>query len=254
MLKHIPLRATLLLLFLFFAGCSRTVRYLPAEPPPPNIAPVLPAIPPPKLVSSRNMHFQPVITKNTAIVLDAGHGGEDFGTHSNTAPKYQEKYLNMSTVFLVKEYLEKMGYKPFLTRSTDEFISLEKRAAMANERVSDIFVSVHYNSAPSPQAEGIEVYFYDSDKDPQRAKSSDALAKSILHYVIENTKAKSRGVKHGNFAVIRETKMPAILIEAGFLTNDQEMLKIKDPIYMKSIAWGIARGIDEYVSKHSGGN
>lgn len=181
------------------------------------------------------------------IVIDAGHGGDDFGAHSNHRPYYQEKHLNLSTANLVKTYLSQYGYQTVMTRTRDLFISLDKRAAFANGKKPDLFVSVHYNSAPSKEAEGIEVYFYRSEKDKIRTKESKLLAQCVLEDVIENTRAKSRGVKHGNFAVIRETNMPAILIEGGFLTNDREMEKIKDPVYLKKLAWGIAKGIHEYI-------
>lgn len=183
------------------------------------------------------------------IVLDPGHGGDDFGTHSSSKPRYHEKSLNLSTSFLVKTYLEQLGYKIVMTRKDDRFISLERRAELANELTPNIFVSIHYNSAPSKEAYGIEVFYYRTDEDKERTAESKKLASSILKAVIGETKAKSRGVKHGNFAVIRHTKMPAILIEAGFLTNDDEMQKIKDPAYMKKLAWGIAQGIDNFVSK-----
>jgi N-acetylmuramoyl-L-alanine amidase len=73
------------------------------------------------------------------------------------------------------------------------------------------------------------------------------LAQTVLDHVIESTAAKSRGVKHGNFLVIRETEMPAILVEGGFLTNTSEMDRIKDPSYLKKLALGIAKGIQTYL-------
>jgi N-acetylmuramoyl-L-alanine amidase len=183
------------------------------------------------------------------IVVDAGHGGEDFGTHSLTKPRYQEKNLTLSTSVLLREYLVKMGYDVAMTREDDIFISLDKRAEFANGLNPLLFVSVHYNSAPSKQAEGIEVYYYKSDGDSERSRSSKQLADAVLRRTISNTQAKSRGVKHGNFAVIRETRMPAILIEGGFMSHEGEMSKIKNPGYIKQLAWGIAQGIHETASK-----
>jgi N-acetylmuramoyl-L-alanine amidase len=189
----------------------------------------------------------PLGKKTAVIVLDAGHGGEDFGTHSLGTPKYQEKYLNISTTLIVKKFLEQFGHKVIMTRDDDRFISLEKRAAFANEQNPQLFVSIHYNSAPSKEAEGIEVFFYNSDSNKSRTHQSKVLARAVLDKVLKNTQAKSRGVKHGNFAVIRETTMPAILIEGGFLSNVSEMEKLKSPAYLKSIALGIAQGIQEYI-------
>lgn len=183
------------------------------------------------------------------IMLDAGHGGEDFGTHSLGNPKYQEKYLNMSTTTMVKNFLQQFGYEVVMTRNDDTFISLDKRALFANEQKPRVFVSIHFNSAPSQEAEGIEVFYYRDDNNKSRTNQSKTLAKAILDKTVQNTQAKSRGIKHGNYAVIRETNMPAALIEGGFLTNAAEMEKIKNGAYLKSLALGIAQGIQEYLAK-----
>lgn len=182
------------------------------------------------------------------IFLDPGHGGQDIGTQSISKPRYQEKSLNLVTANFIKDYLQQLGYHIFLTRQDDVFISLDKRAQLANEQKPTIFVSIHYNSAPSSEANGIEVYFYQSAEDKSRTSKSKKLAQAILKNTIKQTKAKSRGVKHGNFAVIRETTMPAVLIEGGFMTNEDELQNLKDPGYLKKLAWGIAKGIDEYLS------
>lgn len=190
------------------------------------------------------------VVRRGLIVIDAGHGGEDQGTVSPFKPKYMEKSLNLVTARLVKGYLEQMGYQIYMTRNTDVAVQLNERAVIANKQNPLLFVSVHYNSAPSPQAEGIEVFYYKSDDNKGRTTSSKALGQAILDKVLESTSAKSRGVKHGNLAVIRETKMPAVLIEGGFLTNQSEMDKIKDPDYVKKLAWGISQGIDDYLTKN----
>lgn len=190
---------------------------------------------------------KPPFKKKKVIVIDAGHGGDDLGTQSTTKPRYKEKHLNLATAKLLEVYLQKMGYHIIMTRSDDTFIALEKRAGIANNIKSDLFVSVHYNSAPAKQAEGVEVFFYRDDSNKERVSSSKQLALLVLNKIIENTEAKSRGVKHGDLSVIRNTKMPAILVEGGFLTNDDEMKKLKNPEYLKRVAWGIAQGIQAYI-------
>ncbi len=186
--------------------------------------------------------------KKVWIMIDPGHGGEDFGTHSITPPRYQEKYLNLATSYMVQDFLKELGYKSVLTRHKDIFISLEERAQMANKEQPTLFVSVHYNAAPTTQAEGVEVYYYRSAEDKLRTAESKKLAEMVINKILFKTQAKSRGVKHGDFAVIRETTMPAILVEGGFLTNEDEMEKLKDPMYLKRVAWGIAEGIHQYLS------
>jgi len=195
----------------------------------------------------REAPTEPRTLQKKIIVIDPGHGGDDYGTRSASKPKYHEKSLNLATALLLSEYLQKMGYQTFMTRSTDEFISLQKRAELANDREADLFISVHYNSAPAKEAEGVEIFYYKSDVDKSRSSESRQLATAILGQIIKLTEAKSRGVKHGNFAVIRETKMPAVLIEGGFLTNEEEMEKIKNPAYVRSLAWGIASGVQNYL-------
>lgn len=190
----------------------------------------------------------PLLVQKSFVMIDPGHGGHDKGTQSISKPRYQEKSLNLVTAQFVKNYLQQLGYKVVLTREEDKFVSLDRRAQIANEQKPAIFVSIHYNSAPSAEAQGIEVFYYQS-KDKMRTAKSKKLAQTILRETLAQTKANSRGVKEGNFAVIRETKMPAVLIEGGFVTNEKEMQKLKDPLYLKKLAWGIVKGIDEYLSK-----
>jgi len=201
-----------------------------------------------KKSDAKDAYASPLRSQKGIIVLDPGHGGEDTGTKSLTTPKYQEKFLTLSTSLLIKNYLQQMGYVVKMTRHKDIFIPLDKRSFFANTTEPALFVSVHYNSAPSKDAEGIEIFYYKNDENKARTKSSHRLADTVLKRMIQTTQAKSRGVKHGNFSVIRETKMPAILVEGGFLTNQSEMERIKDPEYLKKLAWGVAQGVDDYLS------
>lgn len=209
----------------------------------------------PITVSERAVHSHlsvikpPLHVNHFLIVIDPGHGGHDVGTQSISKPRYQEKSLNLVTAQFIKGYLQQLGYQVFLTREDDTFIPLDKRAQMANEKKPSLFVSVHYNSAPSSEANGVEVFFYQSKDNKERIQKSKRLAHSILKHVLVHTQAKSRGVKHANYAVIRETNMPAVLVEGGFVTNEAELQNLKDPTYLKKIAWGIVRGIDEYASR-----
>jgi len=179
------------------------------------------------------------------IVIDPGHGGKDFG--SEAAKTTTEKELNLKTSKFVAHYLQQMGFPVAMTRIDDRFIALQSRADMANDENAILFLSVHYNSAPSPSAEGIEVFYYGGDKKTKRTAASKAFAQTILESVIMETDAKSRGVKDGNLAVIRETQMPAILIECGFLTNAKERARILDLNYRKKLAKGIALGVRDYL-------
>jgi N-acetylmuramoyl-L-alanine amidase len=177
------------------------------------------------------------------IVLDAGHGGKDMGAKVRN---FEEKKLTLRTTFLVKKHLEELGYRVILTRARDVFLPLGTRVALANQRPSSLFVSIHYNSALSPAASGIEVYYY-SKAEAKRRASSKELATHVLKGIIKEAKPHSRGVKQGNFQVIRETTMPAILIEAGFITNNEERALLGSQTYLDQLSKGIALGVDQFV-------
>lgn len=183
------------------------------------------------------------------IVLDPGHGGVDHGARAH-APYCEEKKLTLLTSRLVRQYLMQLGYHVVMTRDGDATISLPHRVEVANKRDVNLYVSIHYNSTRNPKAHGIEVFFCDSKESPTRTKASRRLADSVLTRLVRRTQASSRGVKKANFYVLRETEMPAILVEAGFISNPDERKSIRKREYMEKIARGIADGIDHYLKKH----
>ena len=183
------------------------------------------------------------------IIIDAGHGGDDRGTKAaSNSPQHDEKALTLATAKMVEKALNTMGYRTLLTRHGDTFVSLNGRTKIANARRATLFVSIHFNSAPSKEAHGVEIFYYRSDNDRSRCRLSKQCAEEVLKTITQETGARSRGVKHGNFAVIRETEMPAILIEGGFVTNKAEFEKIRNPAYRQKLAEGIAIGIQHYLS------
>jgi N-acetylmuramoyl-L-alanine amidase len=184
--------------------------------------------------------------KEVVIILDPGHGGRDLGTHSSSL-KYQEKSLALTTTLLVRDYLRRWGYNVVLTRDRDIFIPLEKRASLANKRLGNIFVSIHYNSSPNVTANGVEIFCHRTERKGARDLESNKLGQAILKEVVSNTKMHSRGVKEANYSVLRHTKMPAVLVEGGFLTNAKERELLNNPKTIHSLAQGIARGIDHYM-------
>jgi len=179
------------------------------------------------------------------IVIDAGHGGDDIGAQ---VKNIKEKALALQTATLVKKYLHEKGYRVILTRSRDVFLPLKKRTAIANDTKSKLFVSIHFNAYKSTQPHGIEIYYYNRGS-KWRQNASKKLADTILHGMVEATGAKNRGVKYGNFHVIRETYMPAILIEGGFITNPKEHSNLSNIGYVEKMAKAIAVGIEQYLKK-----
>jgi len=177
------------------------------------------------------------------VILDAGHGGKDQGAK---ILGLEEKKLTLRTTYLVKKHLESLGYRVILTRARDVYLPLSTRVVLGNRRTPALFVSIHYNSAASPGAKGIEVYYYGSG-DPKRRGESRKLAAAVLDGMIGEAKAHSRGTKKGNFQVIRESQIPAILVEAGFLTNREERALIATQTYLDKLAKGVAIGVDRYL-------
>jgi len=181
------------------------------------------------------------------IIIDPGHGGKDEGARVLNCV---EKQLTLRTSYLTKKHLEALGYQVVFTRARDHYLALGSRVARANKRPHSLFISVHYNSASSPSAKGIEIYYYGKGVQSRRTFSRE-LATKVLDQLIQETSATSRGTKVGNFQVIRETVMPAILVEAGFITNKDERALLGTQAYLDKLAKGIAIGVDKYVKSKS---
>jgi N-acetylmuramoyl-L-alanine amidase len=180
------------------------------------------------------------------VIIDPGHGGKNLGAHSSKY-QYAEKNFALMTSLMLKDHLEKLGYNVVVTRYSDYFITLQKRAEIANDMRADIFVSIHYNSASNKSAHGLEVFYTLDKKDPIRTKESKELAAKILQGMLATTGAKNRGVKEANLAVTRLTEMPAVLVEGGFLSNANERARLRDTSYLNRIAWGVAKGFHQYM-------
>ncbi|MGL5651523.1 MAG: SH3 domain-containing protein [Paraclostridium sp.] len=175
------------------------------------------------------------------VFVDPGHGGEDSGAvgHGN----YEDE-LNLQVANKVRQKLEAKGIEVKMSRTSDEFISLGDRAKMANSYVPDVFVSIHQNSADATSANGIETYYH-TNKSDHKPYAQDVQTKAI-----GETNARNRGVKSANFAVLRETNMPAALFESGFITNQNESANLASSSYQDKLATGIANGVEKYLKEN----
>lgn len=159
-----------------------------------------------------------------SIVVDAGHGGVDSGAVNKTLGLHESRFVLDWANELAKE-LQSAGAAVKLTRSQDSFVSLSRRCEIANEADSTYFISLHLNSAESTTASGTEVLvFREGQYEP------NLLAKHVLEKVCKITPSKkNRGIKvRPELAVIRGTKMPAILIELDFVSNDESAMWLKE--------------------------
>lgn len=182
----------------------------------------------------------PVLPERFLIALDAGHGGSASGAYyENTA----EKDLNLAMTLKLNEILRGLGYRTMLTRSEDVDVGLKRRSVLANEAKADIFVSIHCNASETNyDFQGLYVYHY-----PGSVQGA-ALAQAIQTPACQFTGAIDRGINSANFSVVRESKMPAVLVETGFMTNHEELLRLKDDAYQTRMAQGIAQGIIRYLN------
>lgn len=174
------------------------------------------------------------------VVIDPGHGGSDPGTIGIT--NTHEKDFTLAVSLKVEALLQsEPEINVIMTRDEDVYPTRTERVALANQLKADIFVSIHGNSVlASPQASGTETYYY------QRSSSKD-LAKVIHKHLVKALGFKDRGVKEGNYQVIRETTMPAALLEIGFLSNLAEEEALFTEAVQDKAAQAIVEGIKEYL-------
>ena len=225
---------------------------------------------------------RPVISKIRRIVVDPGHGGHDPGAVGPSG--IQEKDVVLAIGLRLRDlFKEELGLDVVMTRSTDVFIPLEERTAIANKVGADLFVSVHANAAPNRTAAGIETYYLNlakTDKVAQLAAKENgtslekvSVLQAILFDLMANYKlndsahladevqkalhkkirtvhndVKNLGVKQGPFYVLVGASMPSILVETAFLSNATEESRLKDPAYQISAAEGVYEGVRNYIS------
>jgi N-acetylmuramoyl-L-alanine amidase len=201
-------------------------------------------------------------TKIRTICLDPGHGGKDPG---NQVGSNQEKHFTLLLAQEVRSELARAGIKATLTRTTDTFVDLPTRPELAKRRGTDLFVSLHFNAADAGRStvQGAEVYCLT----PVGASSTNArgegagagwftgnqyndqnlfLAYQVQKSLTRNLAVADRGVRRARFAVLRDAVMPAVLIEAGFMSNPAEGRKIFTSEYRQKMARAIVDGLLAY--------
>jgi N-acetylmuramoyl-L-alanine amidase len=220
------------------------------------------------------------------IVIDAGHGGHDTGTIGPTG--LMEKDLVLDVALRLGRLLEtRLGADVIYTRDDDTFIPLETRTAIANEKQADLFISVHANSSPDPEARGVETYYLNftsssdalevaarenavSEKsihelqdlvkkitlkekiDESRELASDVQTSLYQGLSYKNPSLHNRGVKKAPFVVLIGANMPSILAEISFVSNPTDEQRLETPEYRQKIAESLYRGIAKYVGGLSG--
>lgn len=224
-----------------------------------------------------------------AIVLDPGHGGDDPGAIG--PGRVEEKEVVLDVARRLRDRLTAEGIRVLMTRADDRFIPLAQRAAFANQRSADLFISIHANSSKSRGASGYEAYYLsEATDDAARAlaaaenaapdpsgtatagatKDTDAivwdllntenrtesreLASSVCRGMKWFLPSQNRGVKSARFYVLKWARMPAVLIEVGFVTNRAEGQRLESAAYRQRISDGVAQGLLTYKSLYESTN
>jgi len=237
-----------------------------------------------KVVTNTHKKVIPArLDRNKVIVIDPGHGGKDPGAIGYR--KYREKMVVLQIATELRNILKARGYKVYMTRSRDNFVKLSKRTKYANRKKADIFISIHANAVDKKNANsvhGIECYFLSKSRS-SRAKrvaakensadmsEMDFYGKSAFlntlnsHNIIAANKlaidlqrgalaslkkkykhVKDAGVREGPFWVLVGAQMPSVLVEVGFITNPKEAKRLVNKKYQKTMALGLANGVERY--------
>ncbi len=170
------------------------------------------------------------------IVVDPGHGGEDRGV-CYFPQDLIEKEINLDVARRMAARFEAAGARVILTREEDAFISLDERAAAANEAGADLFLSVHTNRIPGhPECFGAQTFYHPSSEEGKRL--AELVQEELLKIDTENY----RSALPGDYRVLRLSKMPGVIVEIGFMTNERDRRLIATETYRDRVADAVVRG------------
>lgn len=188
--------------------------------------------------------------RKKTIVVDPGHGGKDSGAVNSL--KQLEKTHNLIVSLKLRTALEREGYNVIMTRDTDETLNLYGRPEVANSANADLFISVHANAGLTPNAKGLEVIYCPANKSLVEKGDQYPFAKSIYDNIVKLTgRSFGRGLVDGSqFVVLNRTKMPAIILETGYMSNVEENSLIWTDEYQSKIIKGVVNGVNEYLKFH----
>lgn len=220
------------------------------------------------------------------IVLDPGHGGNDPGALGGRT-RVREKNMTLALARSLKDVLKDNGIRVVMTRDSDTFVPLAKRARIANNSGADLFVSLHINASRSRSLKGFECYFLSNATDDnaraleatenatlklgedadaemsgrlertlwdmtltENRRESAILAGYICDSVKNDINIGNRGLRTARFYVLKYTRIPAVLVEAGYISNKYDEAKLKDPAFLKEIAKAVAGGIMRFKQEY----
>lgn len=181
------------------------------------------------------------------VVVDPGHGGRDPGTTGNGL---QEKDITLAVGLELRNALERCGIRVIMTRTQDTLVlpngtigqDLTERANIANRNNADLFISWHVDSFTNPDVNGAATWIHPTTRGTQ----TETVAQLMVNLITQATGQQNRGVYIADFAVLRETNMPAVLVESGFITNAQEASRLARADFRKTQAEATAQAVCQY--------
>jgi len=194
------------------------------------------------------------------VIIDPGHGGKDSGTMRNGV---MEKDLTLDVARRVDRLARANGFSTLMTRNDDEWISLAARASTANRERECIFISIHFDEGARAEASGVQTFyavrqhskptglsswlpFLQTVSDTPNNFESQSLAGFIQTSLVAGTQAFNRGTRAQQFYVVANVRHPAVLIEGGFLSNNEDLVKLTTEQYRQQLAAAITEGLVRY--------
>ena len=176
------------------------------------------------------------------IIIDPGHGGDDPGATSITG--VHEKVLTLDTSKRLKALLERAGAEVYMTRESDTSIKGPVRVEVANKINGDALISIHYNSYTNPEINGTEVLYC-----PDTTGKNKKLARLVQQELVKHLGSRDRGLRERpDLVLLRETSMPSVMVEVGYISNKDEEKKILNPEYRQQAAQAICNALVKYFS------
>lgn len=202
-----------------------------------------------KTYYDENIAVSVMPVNSRCIVIDAGHGGFDPGKVASDG--VTEKTINLAIANKLSGFLEQGGAVIRTTRVEDSSLSeskrqdLKNRAEIANNSKADLFISIHQNSFPKNTAKGAQVFYY---KGSEEGKKLASLIQSRLKEVVDIDNERIAKA-NDNYYVLKQIKIPSVIVECGFLSNSVEHDKLMSEEYQEKLAWAIYMGILDYFSE-----
>jgi len=175
------------------------------------------------------------------VVIDAGHGGYDSGAISSDQ-EILEKEITLDTAQLLSNRLQDAGTNVIMTRTTDQYISLDQRVQTGHQNNADLFISLHYDAVEQANTMSGTTTYYHSEANLE-------LANTVNRYLAQNGPLENNGVRTGDYYILRTNQQPAILLELGYMNNSVDLDYIDTESYQSTIVEAIYQALREYYGQ-----